>query len=69
MHRLDRIGGLVLTFAVIAFYISIANLLDLLGLASLPLRTIDSVPIMVITVVILSLYVIRQRKRSQTKPA
>ncbi len=69
MHRLDRIGGLVLTFAVIALYIGIANLLNGLSLASLPLGTIDAIPIMVINVAILNLYVIHQRKRAQTKPS
>ncbi|TMI15021.1 hypothetical protein E6H33_07040 [Candidatus Bathyarchaeota archaeon] len=66
MHRPDRIGALVLTFAVIAIYIGVANLLNWLSLASLPLGTIDAVPIMVIDVAILNLYVIRQRKRNQT---
>jgi len=65
MHRPDRIGGLVLTFAVIALYVSIANLLNWLSLASLPLGTIDAVPIMVINVAILNLYAIHQRKRAQ----
>ncbi len=67
MHRPDRIGALVLTFAVIALYIGIANLLNWLSLASLPLGTIDAVPIMVINVAILNLHVIRQRKSAQTK--
>jgi len=66
MHRPDRIGALVLTFAVIAIYIGVANLLNWSSLASLPLGTIDAVPIMVIDVAILNLYVIRQRKRNQT---
>ncbi len=66
MHRPDRIGALVLTFAVIALCIGVANLLNWLSLASLPLGTIDAVPITVIDVAILNLYVIRQRKRNQT---
>ena len=61
----DRIGALVLTFVVIALYIGVANLLDWLSLASLPLGTVDALPIMVIDVAILNLYVIRQRKRAQ----
>ena len=65
MHRPDRIGALVLTFAVIALYIGVANFLNWLSLASLPLGTIDALPIMVIDVAILNLYVIRQRKRAQ----
>ncbi len=43
MRRTDRIGALVLTFAVIALYIGVANLLNWLSLASLPLGTIDAV--------------------------
>ena len=65
MHRLDRIGALVLAFAVIALYFGVANLLNWLSLASLPLGTIDALLIMVIDVAILNLYVIRQRKRAQ----
>ncbi len=65
MHRPDRIGGLVLAFAVISLYIGVANLLNWLSLASLPLGTIDALPIMVIDVAILNLYVIGQRKRAQ----
>ena len=65
MHRLDQIGALVLTFAVIALYIGVANLLNWLSLPSLPLGTIDALPIMAIDVAILNLYVIRQRKRAQ----
>ena len=61
----DRIGALVLTFVVIALYIGVANLLDWLSLASLPLGTVDALPIMVIDVAILNLYVIRQRKRAR----
>jgi len=61
----DRIGVLVLTFAVIALYIGVANLLNWLSLASLPLGTIDALPTMVIDVAILNLYVIRQRKRAR----
>jgi len=56
---------LVLTFAVIALYIGVANLLNSLSLASLPLGTVDALPIMVIDVAILNLYIIRQRKRAQ----
>ena len=65
MHRLDQIGALVLTFAVIALYIGVANLLNWLSLPSLPLGTIDALPIMAIDVAILNLYVICQRKRAQ----
>ena len=65
MHRPDRIGALILTFAVIALYIGVANLLNGLSLASLPLGPIVALPIMVIDVAILNLYVIRQRKRVQ----
>jgi len=65
MHRPDRIGGLVFTFAVIALYIGVANLLNWLSLFSLSLGTVDALPIMVIDVAILNLYVIRQRKRAQ----
>lgn len=69
MHRPDRIGALVLTFTVIALYIGVASLLKVLSLASLPLGTIDSVPIIVIDVAILNLYVIHKRKRAQTSPS
>ena len=65
MHRLDQIGALVLTFAVIALYIGVANLLNWLSPASLPLGTVDALPIMIIDVAILNLYIIRQRKRAQ----
>ena len=65
MHRPDRIGALILTFAVIALYIGVANLLNGLSLASLPSGPIVALPIMVIDVAILNLYVIRQRKRVQ----
>jgi len=65
MHRLDQIGALVLTFAVIALYIGVANLLNWLSLVSLPLGTVDALPIMVIDVAILNLYVIRRRKGAQ----
>ena len=65
MHRLDQIGALVFTFAVIALYIGVANLLNWLSLPSLPLGTIDALPIMAIDVAILNLYVICQRKRAQ----
>ena len=65
MHRPDRIGALILTFAVIGLYIGVANLLNGLSLASLLLGPIVALPIMVIDVAILNLYVIRQRKRVQ----
>ncbi len=65
MQRPDRIGALVLTFAVIALYIGVANLLNWLSLASLPPGAVDALPIMVIDVAILKVYVIRQRKRAQ----
>ena len=65
MYRPDRIGALVLTFAVIALHIGVANLLNWLSLASLPLGTVDALPIMVIDAAVLNLYVIRQRKRAQ----
>jgi hypothetical protein len=67
MSRPNRIGALVLTFAIIALYISVANLLTFLGLVILPLGTIDPVPIMVVVVAILGLYVVHQRKRAQTR--
>jgi hypothetical protein len=66
MQRPDRIGALVLTIAVIALYIGVANLLNWVSLASLPLGTIDALPIMVIDVAILNLYVIHQRNHAQT---
>jgi len=50
MHRPDRIGALILTFAVIALYIGVANLLNGLSLASLSLGPIVALPIMVIDV-------------------
>ena len=64
-HRPDRIGALVLTFAMIALCIGVANLLKWLSLASLPFGTIDALPIMLIDVAILKVYVIRQRKCAQ----
>ncbi len=60
-----ELGALVLTFAVIALYIGVANLLNWLSLASLPPGAVDALPIMVIDVAILKVYVIRQRKRAQ----
>lgn len=68
MQRPDRIGVLVITFALFALYAAVANWVNLLGLVSLPLGTIDVFPIMVIGLAVVILYVIRQGKRSQTSP-
>ena len=67
MHKPDRIGALVLAFAVFAFYLTIATFLRILGFVSLPLGTLDSVVFLVLVAIYtptLTLYAIRQRKRS-----
>jgi len=67
MHMPDRIGALVLTFAVFVFYLTIATFLRTLGFVSLPLGTLDSVVFLVLVSIYLptlTLYAIRQRKRS-----
>jgi len=67
MHMPDRIGALVLTFAVFVFYLTIATFLRTLGFVSLPLGTLDSVVKNVFVSIYLptlTLYAIRQRKRS-----
>ena len=77
IHRPDRIGALVLALIAFSLYVYLANILTSLALASLPLGTIGSVwagstaivTLMLFDVVILNLYLIRQRKRAQTNPS
>jgi len=67
MHKPDRIGVLVLAFAVFVFYLTIATFLRILGFVSLPLGTLDSVVFLVLVAIYtptLTLYAIRQSKRS-----
>ena len=67
MHKPDRIGAFVLAFVVFVFYLTIATFLRILGFVSLPLGTLDSVVFLVLVAIyipILTLYAIRQRKRS-----
>ncbi len=67
MHKPDRIGALVLAFAVFVFYLTIATFLRTLGFVSLPLGTLDSVVFLVLVAIYvptLTLYAVRQRKRS-----
>ena len=67
MHKPDRIGALVLAFAVFAFYLTIATFLRILGFVSLPLGTLEGVVFLVLVAIYtptLTLYAIRQRKRS-----
>jgi len=67
MHKPDRIGAIVLAFAVFVFYLTIATFLRILGFTSLPLGTLDSVVFLVLVAIYiptLTLYAIRQRKRS-----
>ena len=67
MHKPDRIGALVLAFAVFVFYLTIATFLRILGFVSLPLGTLEGVVFLVLVAIYvptLTLYAIRQRKRS-----
>ena len=77
IHRPDRIGALVLALIAFSLYVYLANILTSLALASLPLGTVGSVwagstaiaTLTLFDVVILNLYLIRQRKRAQTNPS
>lgn len=69
--RPDRLGALVLAFALFEFYLAIAIFLRFSGLVSLPLGTLDSVVFSVLVAVYippLALWAIRQKRRSQTSP-
>jgi len=73
MRRADRIGALVVAFAVFAAYLGVANWLNFLGLLFLPLGLFGTdgvILIMVVNVALVNLYVFRQRKRVQkSRPA
>ncbi len=69
MHRPDRVGVLVISLAVFALYLGLANLLDFLGLLPLPLGNLGNEPVILVTLgdtVVMSLYLVRQSKRSQS---
>ncbi len=76
MHRPDRIGALVVALIGFSLYLDLANVLMSLALVSLPLGTVGSVwagstaivMLMLFDVIILNLYLVRQRKRAQTSP-
>ena len=77
MHRPDRIGALVVALIGFSLYLDLANVLMSLALVSLPLGTVGSVRagstaivmLMLFDVIILNLYLVRQRKRAQTNPS
>jgi len=77
MHRPDRIGALVVALIGFSLYLDLANVLMSLALVSLPLGTVGSVwvgstaivMLMLFDVIILNLYLVRQRKRAQTSPS
>jgi hypothetical protein len=67
MHRPDRLGALVVVFAVFVLYLGIADLLSYIGIVSLPLVVGNSGTLVfaVLELAILGLYINRQRKRGQ----
>ena len=77
MHRPDRIGALVVALIGFSLYLDLANVLMSLALVSLPLGTVGSVwagstaivMLMLFDLIILNLYLVRQRKRAQTSPS
>jgi hypothetical protein len=71
MHKPDRIGALVLGFAVIALYLMTASWLDFLLGLSLPvnLNSHAMVGLALLDAFFINLYAIRMRKISRrTKP-
>src|SRR5438128_11300056 len=67
MHKPDRIGALVLAFAVFAFYLTIATFLRILGFVSLPLGTLEGVGFLVLVASYrrtLTVYAFRRSTRS-----
>jgi hypothetical protein len=67
MHRPDRLGALVVVFAVFVLYLGIADLLSYNGIESLPLvvGTSGTLVFVALELAILGLYLNRQRKRGQ----
>jgi hypothetical protein len=67
MHRPDRLGALVVVFAVFVLYLGIADLLSYTGIVSLPLvlESSGTLVFVVLEFAILGLYINRQRKRGQ----
>jgi len=67
MDRPDRVGFLVISFAVFALYLGLANLLTFLGLP-LPLGTIgNEAPLIAALGVFLALIYVSSRKKSVQK--
>jgi len=70
-RRLDRVDTVVIAFAIFGFYLTLAAFLRIFGFVSLPLGTLDIVvfsTLVAIYIPTLTLYVIRQKKRTLTKP-
>jgi len=71
MRRPDRIGAVVLAFTLFVAYWGWAGLLYFRGVISLPLGALGSegLLLVLVDVVIVNLYVFRQRRRARTSPS
>ena len=70
MRKPDRIGAIVLAFTLFVAYWGWAGLLYFQGVISLPLGSLGSegLLLVLVDVVIVNLYVFRQRRRARTSP-